>query len=69
MIWPQYYDGGFHGTIARKFGVEAIPQTFTIDAEGVLQDIHIDDDEHLEGKLKKLLAKAQELQANGKKSQ
>jgi thiol-disulfide isomerase/thioredoxin len=69
MIWPQYYDGGFRGTIARKFGVEAIPQTFTIDAEGTLQDVHIDDDVYLEGKLKKLLAKAQELQASGKKSQ
>jgi hypothetical protein len=42
--------------------VKAIPQTFTIDADGVLQDQHIGD-ASIEGKLKKLVARAQELQA------
>jgi len=43
MTWPQYRDGGFSGPIAKMFGVEAIPHTFTIDADGVLQDEHIGD--------------------------
>lgn len=42
-------------------GVNAIPHTFTIDTDGVLQDEHIGD-ASLEGKLKKLLAQARELQ-------
>lgn len=61
MSWPQYRDGGFTGPIARKFGVNAIPHTFTIDADGVLQEEHIGD-ASIEGKLKKLLVRARELQ-------
>jgi thiol-disulfide isomerase/thioredoxin len=61
MTWPQYNDGGFAGSIAKKFSVTAIPHTFTIDAEGVLQDEHIGD-ASIEGKLKKLIAHARELQ-------
>lgn len=63
MTWPQYRDGGFAGSIAKMFGVEAIPHTFTIDADGVLQDEHIGD-ASIEGKLKKLLARARELEPN-----
>jgi hypothetical protein len=44
------------------FGVNAIPHTFTIDADGVLQDEHIGD-ASIEGKLKKLLVRARELQS------
>lgn len=62
MTWPQYRDGGFTGPIAKMFGVEAIPHTFTIDADGVLQDEHIGD-ASIEGKLKKLIARAREIQA------
>jgi thiol-disulfide isomerase/thioredoxin len=62
MTWPQYRDGGFTGTIATLFGVRAIPQTFTIDADGVLQDQHIGD-ASIEGKLKKLVGRAREQQA------
>jgi thiol-disulfide isomerase/thioredoxin len=61
MTWPQYRDGSFAGTISRMFGVNAIPHTFTIDADGVLQDEHIGD-ASIEGKLKKLIAHAHELQ-------
>jgi peroxiredoxin/outer membrane protein assembly factor BamD (BamD/ComL family) len=61
MTWPQYRDSGFTGPIARMFGVEAIPHTFTIDADGVMQDEHIGD-ASIEGKLKKLVARARELQ-------
>jgi peroxiredoxin len=62
MTWPQYRDGGFTGPIAKMFGVNAIPHTFTIDMDGVLQDEHIGD-ASIEGKLKKLLARARELQS------
>jgi thiol-disulfide isomerase/thioredoxin len=59
MTWLQYRDGG--GDIARLFRVESIPHTFTIDADGVLQDEHIGD-ASVEGKLKKLCARARQLQ-------
>jgi peroxiredoxin len=62
MTWPQYRDGGFTSPISKLFNVTAIPHTFTIDADGVLQDEHIGDGS-IEGKLKKLLAQARELQA------
>jgi len=62
MAWPQYRDGGFEGPMAKMFGVTAIPHTFTIDADGVLQDEHIGD-ASMEGKLKKLLARARELRS------
>jgi len=68
MTWPQYYDGGFKGPIAKLFGVEAIPHTFTIDADGVLQDEHIGD-ASIEGKLKKLVGRARELQTAEKVGQ
>jgi thiol-disulfide isomerase/thioredoxin len=61
MTWPQYRDGGFSGPIAKMFAVTAIPHTFTIDADGVLQDEHIGD-ASIEGKLKKLVARARESQ-------
>ena len=57
MTWPQYRDGSFTGPIATMFAVHAIPHTFTIDADGVLQEEHIGD-ASIEGKLKKLIARA-----------
>jgi len=61
MSWPQYRDGSFEGPIAKMFGVRAIPHTYTIDADGVLQEEHVGD-ASIEGKLKKLVAQAHELQ-------
>jgi thiol-disulfide isomerase/thioredoxin len=61
MTWLQYRDGGFTGPIAKLFSVEAIPHTFTIDADGILQDERIGD-ASIEGKIKKLVARARELQ-------
>jgi thiol-disulfide isomerase/thioredoxin len=66
MVWPQYCDGGFTGALARLFDVKAIPHTFTIDADGVLQDEQIGDAS--EGKIKKLLARAQEIQSAQKET-
>jgi peroxiredoxin len=59
MTWPQAYDGGWNGEMGHKFQVHAIPATFTIDADGVLQDAHVGDAD-IEGKLKKLIAQAQQ---------
>jgi len=61
MTWLQYRDGGFEGSVSRLFGVNAIPHTFTIDADGVLQDEHVGD-ASIEGKLKKLCTRAHELE-------
>jgi thiol-disulfide isomerase/thioredoxin len=68
MTWLQYWDGGFDAPIAKGFGVHSIPHTFTIDADGVLQDEHIGD-AAIEGKLKKLVARARELQTTAKQTQ
>jgi thiol-disulfide isomerase/thioredoxin len=65
MSWPQYCDGGFTGSISRMFGVDAIPHTFLMDGDGVLQDERIGDSS-VEGKIKKLIARAQEMQTAGK---
>ncbi len=61
MTWLNYRDGEFDGPVARLYGVNAIPHTFTIDADGVLQDEHIGD-AALEGRLKKLVKRAAEEQ-------
>lgn len=58
MTWLQYRDGGFMGPIARLFNVNAIPATFSIDADGVVEDQHVGD-ANLEKSLKKLIAKAE----------
>lgn len=57
MNWLNYRDGSFQGPIARLFGVDAIPHTFTIDADGVLREEHVGD-ASIEGRLKKLVAQA-----------
>ncbi|MDR3774643.1 MAG: TlpA disulfide reductase family protein [Terracidiphilus sp.] len=57
MTWLQVRDGGFNGAVAKKFGVNAIPATFSIDADGVLEDQHVGDAD-IEGKLKKMIARA-----------
>jgi len=60
MTWPQYRDGSFDGSLSKLFSVNAIPATFTIDTDGVLEDQHVGD-ASIEGKLKKLVAHAGEL--------
>jgi thiol-disulfide isomerase/thioredoxin len=60
MTWPQYRDGSFTGPIATLFKVNAIPATFSIDADGVLEDQHVGDAD-IQGKLKKLIAQAVEM--------
>jgi thiol-disulfide isomerase/thioredoxin len=61
MTWLQYRDGKWTGPIATDFDVQAIPATFSIDADGVLEDQHVGD-ENIEGKLKKMIARAVEVE-------
>ena len=61
MTWLQARDGGFNGSLSRLFNVNAIPHTFTIDADGVLQDERIGDDS-IDGELRKLCARARQMQ-------
>jgi thiol-disulfide isomerase/thioredoxin len=65
MTWLQYRDGGFTGPMSRLFAVQSIPHTFTIDGDGVLQDEHIGD-ASIEGKLKKLIARARDMKVADK---
>lgn len=65
MMWLNCRDGGFDGPVSKLFGVSAIPHTFTIDADGLLQEEHIGD-ASIEGKLKKLLERARQLQETQK---
>jgi len=57
MTWLQYRDGGFDGPISTAFGVKAIPTTFSIDADGFVQDQQVGEGK-IEDKLKQLLAHA-----------
>jgi thiol-disulfide isomerase/thioredoxin len=59
MTWLQYRDGKWTGPVATQFGVKAIPATFSIDADGVLEDQHVGDAD-VEGRLKKMIAHAVE---------
>ena len=56
MTWTQYRDADH--SLSRAFGVEAIPHYFTIDTDGVLTAEMLGSGSDVEGKLKKLLAKA-----------
>lgn len=58
MNWPQAGDGGFKGPMAQLFAVRAIPATFSIDADGILEDQRVGD-MNLEAKLKKMVAQAE----------
>jgi thiol-disulfide isomerase/thioredoxin len=60
MTWVQYRDADH--SLSRSFGVEAIPHYFTIDSDGVLTAELVGSDKDVEGRLKKLVAKAREAQ-------
>jgi thiol-disulfide isomerase/thioredoxin len=56
MTWVQYRDADH--ALSKSFGVDAIPHYFTIDSDGVLTAEMLGEDSNVEGKLKKLVAKA-----------
>jgi thiol-disulfide isomerase/thioredoxin len=57
MTWVQYRDTDH--SLSTEFGINAIPHYFTIDSDGVLTAEMLGEDQDVEGKLKKLIAKAQ----------
>jgi thiol-disulfide isomerase/thioredoxin len=57
MAWPQYRDGD--GNMSTLFGVRLIPHYYVIDSDGVLRQWDLDTD--IDGRLNKLVARAQEL--------
>jgi peroxiredoxin/Zn ribbon nucleic-acid-binding protein len=56
MTWPQYRDAD--GALSRVYGVNAIPHYFSIDADGVLQNVQVGSGADVEGEVRKLLNKA-----------
>jgi thiol-disulfide isomerase/thioredoxin len=56
MTWVQYRDTDHE--LANAFGINAIPHYFTIDTDGVLTAEMLGEGSNVEGKLKKLIAKA-----------
>lgn len=56
MTWVQYRDADH--ALSNAFGINAIPHYFTIDSDGVLTAEMLGEDSNVEGKLKKLIAKA-----------
>jgi thiol-disulfide isomerase/thioredoxin len=56
MTWVQYRDADHH--LSNVFGVQAIPHYFTIDSDGVLTAEMLGEGSNVEGKLKKLVARA-----------
>jgi len=60
MTWMQYRDADH--SLSNRFGIHSIPHYFTIDADGVLTAEMLGEGSDVEGKLKKLVAKARQSQ-------
>ena len=56
MTWNQFRDADHQ--LSTAYGVNSIPHYFTIDSDGVLQSEKIGSGSDIEGKLKKLVARA-----------
>ena len=61
MTWLQYRDTDHE--LSKRFGVEAIPHYFTIDSDGVLTAEMLGEGSDVEGKLKKLVKRANDAKA------
>jgi len=60
MTWVQYRDADH--SLSNAFAINAIPHYFTIDSDGVLTAEMLGEGSDVEGKLKKLIAKAKAAQ-------
>jgi thiol-disulfide isomerase/thioredoxin len=56
MTWFQYRDANHK--LTERFGINAIPHYFTIDSDGILTSEMLGSGSDVEGKLKKLIARA-----------
>jgi thiol-disulfide isomerase/thioredoxin len=63
MTWVQYRDADHK--LSDQFGINAIPHYFTIDSDGVLTAEMMGSGSDVEGKLKKLIKRAEQTQAAG----
>jgi thiol-disulfide isomerase/thioredoxin len=61
MTWVQYRDADHK--LSERFGINAIPHYFTIDSDGVLTAEMMGSGSDVEGKLKKLIKRAEQAQA------
>jgi len=64
MTWPQYRDTSHR--LSQLFQVEGIPSYFTIDSDGILTSEMLGGGFDIEGKLKKLVAKAKTAELSAK---
>ncbi len=62
MTWAQYRDADH--SLGKLFGVDSIPRYFTIDSDGVLTSEMFGEGNDVEGKLKKLIARARQTSAS-----
>ena len=60
MTWMQYRDADHK--LSERFDISSIPHYFTIDSDGVLTAEMVGSGSNVEGRLKKLLARARESQ-------
>ncbi len=58
MTWVQYRDADHK--LADEFGVKSIPHYFTIDSDGVLTSEMMGEGSNIEGRLRKLIAQAEQ---------
>ncbi|MBS1813716.1 MAG: redoxin domain-containing protein [Acidobacteria bacterium] len=56
MTWSQFRDSTHQ--LSRVFGVDAIPHYFTIDSDGVLQAENVGSGSDIDGRIRRLVAKA-----------
>src|ERR1700677_575473 len=56
MTWVQYRDADHH--LSNLFEINSIPHYFTIDSDGILTAEMLGEGSNVEGKLKKLVARA-----------
>ena len=63
MTWVQYRDADH--ALGKEFAIDSIPHYFTIDSDGVLTSEMLGEDNDVEGKLKKLIAKAEAAKVQG----
>jgi peroxiredoxin len=61
MTWMQYRDSDHK--LSAAFGINAIPHYFTIDSDGVLTAEMVGEGSDVEGKLRKLVSKAEAVRA------
>lgn len=66
MTWAQYRDSTH--ALSKVFAVSSIPRYFTIDSDGVLQSVDVGSGSDIDGRLRRLVAKAKKDMATAAKA-